>query len=95
MTRSTRRLLLLAAVAVAIALFLQFDLGEQLSFARLKEQQDRLAEARAAAPLLFLAGYFLSYVLVAGLSLPGATVMTLAGGAVFGLALGARVLPRE
>jgi uncharacterized membrane protein YdjX (TVP38/TMEM64 family) len=36
-------------------------------------------------PLLMIGGFFLIYVAVTGLSLPGAAIMTLAAGAVFGL----------
>jgi uncharacterized membrane protein YdjX (TVP38/TMEM64 family) len=47
-----------------------------------------LREAYAEHGLLMVGGYFLCYVLMAALSLPGATVMGLAGGAVFGFWVG-------
>ena len=79
-----RKLLLLALVAALIAGFFGLGLHHALTLAFLKESRGALATAQAAAPLQFAAGYFLLYVLVAALSLPGATVLTLGGGAIFG-----------
>lgn len=79
------RKLLLAALAVAlVAAFFGLGLQRYLTLEALKDSRQALTEARAAAPLTFAAGYFLLYVLVAALSLPGATVLTLGGAAVFG-----------
>ena len=79
------RKLLLAALALAcIAAFFGLGLHKHLTLEALKASRQALTEARAAAPLTFAAGYFLLYVLVAALSLPGATVLTLGGAAVFG-----------
>jgi len=77
--------LLLAAIAVAIALFFAFDLDRYLSLDALKAQQAAIDAWRAARPLAAAAIYFALYVAVTALSLPGATLMTLAGGAIFGL----------
>ena len=82
---SLRKLLLLAAIAVAIALFFAFDLDRYLSLDALKAQQAAIDAWRAARPLAAAAIYFALYVAVTALSLPGATLMTLAGGAIFGL----------
>jgi pyruvate/2-oxoglutarate dehydrogenase complex dihydrolipoamide dehydrogenase (E3) component/uncharacterized membrane protein YdjX (TVP38/TMEM64 family) len=76
---------LLALVGVLVALYFRFDLGQYLDFDRLKDQHQALRDYYRLHPLQMLAGYFLIYVLVTALSLPGATVMTLAGGAIFGL----------
>lgn len=85
MTRETFRKILLVAVVLALgAAFFGFGLNQYLTLSFLKESREALAEAYAVAPVRFLVGYFLLYVLVAGLSLPGATVLTLAGGALFG-----------
>jgi pyruvate/2-oxoglutarate dehydrogenase complex dihydrolipoamide dehydrogenase (E3) component/uncharacterized membrane protein YdjX (TVP38/TMEM64 family) len=85
---SSGRLLLLLAIGVAVALFFALDLGQYLSLDRLKAQQDTIAAYRAAHPLAAAAAYFALYVAVTALSLPGAALMTLAGGAVFGLLWG-------
>ena len=79
-----RKMLLLALVAALIAGFFGLGLHNSLTLAFLKESREALATAQAASPLRFAAGYFLLYVLVAALSLPGATVLTLGGGAIFG-----------
>jgi uncharacterized membrane protein YdjX (TVP38/TMEM64 family) len=85
MTRGTLGKILLVALALALAAaFFGFGFDKYLTLSFLKQSREALAAAHAAAPTRFLAGYFALYVLVAALSLPGATVLTLAGGALFG-----------
>lgn len=83
-----RKLLLLVAVLLAIVAFFTFDLNRYFSLAYLQESQVRFAELRAQQPLTLALGYFVVYVAVTALSLPGATIVTLAGGAIFGLGSG-------
>ncbi len=83
-----RKALLLTAVLVGIVAFFVFDLGRFFSLDFLQQSQARFAELRAQQPLALAAGYFLIYVAVTALSLPGATIVTLAGGALFGLGSG-------
>lgn len=80
-----KKVLLLCIVAVAIAAFFVFDLDQLLTLEGLKSIQVRMEEWRAAAPLTVALGFLLVYVAVTALSLPGAAIMTLAGGAFFGL----------
>ncbi|HSG89663.1 MAG TPA: FAD-dependent oxidoreductase [Pseudomonadales bacterium] len=80
-----RRLALVAVILAAIIAFFVLDLGRFLSLDYLAAQRDALIASIDARPLLSAAVYFLVYVIVTGLSLPGAAVMTLAGGALFGL----------
>ena len=80
-----RRITLLALVAAAVAAFFFFDLGSYLTLDNLKARQGELQAWQAANPWLSAAIFFLIYVLVTALSLPGATVMTLGIGAIFGL----------
>jgi pyruvate/2-oxoglutarate dehydrogenase complex dihydrolipoamide dehydrogenase (E3) component/uncharacterized membrane protein YdjX (TVP38/TMEM64 family) len=82
MTR--RRWWLLAGLVFAVVLFFALDLDRFASLEVLKAEQARFEEARRAAPWRTAALYFLAYVAVTGLSLPGAAVMTLAVGALFG-----------
>jgi len=82
---SYRKTLLVAVIVVAVGLFFAFDLGRHLSLDALKAQQVAIEAFRAEQPWLAAAIYFALYVAVTALSLPGATLMTLAGGAVFGL----------
>lgn len=79
--------LLLAAVAAAL-LYRHFELGRLLTLESLKASRDALVALYQQAPLLTAASYFGVYVLATALSLPGALVLTLAGGAMFGLGLG-------
>ncbi|WP_097459908.1 FAD-dependent oxidoreductase [Mangrovitalea sediminis] len=80
--------LLLGLVIVAITAFFALGLQQYLSLAWLKQEQASLAALIAGDPATATAVFMLIYVLVTALSLPGATVMTLAGGALFGLAWG-------
>ncbi|MCX5930676.1 MAG: FAD-dependent oxidoreductase, partial [Cyanobacteria bacterium] len=88
MSGTRQRWLLLLAVAALVALFFLLDLPQKLSLEALRDAQTSLLVWRQRAPASAAALYGLAYVLVTGLSLPGATVMTLAGGAIFGLGLG-------
>ena len=83
-----RRLALIALLIGTVLAYWGFDLGRYLSLDFFKSQQTAIEAWRAAHPGKAALYYFLAYVAVTGLSLPGATVMTLAGGAVFGLLWG-------
>mgnify|MGYP003624403737 CR=1 FL=1 len=83
-----RKLAVVAAVASAIALFFILDLGQYLNLQNLKDQQAAIEAFRDENVLLSVSIYFVIYVLMAALSLPGAALLTLAGGAVFGLLWG-------
>jgi pyruvate/2-oxoglutarate dehydrogenase complex dihydrolipoamide dehydrogenase (E3) component/uncharacterized membrane protein YdjX (TVP38/TMEM64 family) len=82
------RWILLTAVVLAVLAFFVFDLGRFLDFDALKAAQGDIEAFRDARPFLASAVFFMVYVAVTALSLPGATIMTLAGGAVFGLGWG-------
>ncbi len=83
-----KKLLLLLVVAALVAAFFAFDLGRFLSLAAIKQHQAALAALHAERPAAVLGTFFAAYVAVTALSLPGAAVMTLAAGAIFGLAVG-------
>ncbi len=82
------RLLAIALLLAGVILFISQGWYRQLDLAALQASRAQLVAWRQAAPLATAAGYLLVYVLVTALSLPGATVLTLAGGAVFGLLQG-------
>ena len=84
----TRKHLLLAALAAAVVAFFALDLQRFLSLEFLKAQQASLDALYAARPAALLAGFFAVYVAVTALSLPGAAILTLAAGALFGLVTG-------
>jgi uncharacterized membrane protein YdjX (TVP38/TMEM64 family) len=71
---------LLLLLVGAVAAFFLFDLGQYLTLASLKARQQDLAALLEHRPLLMVGGFFLIYVAVTGLSLPGAAIMTLAAG---------------
>ena len=86
------RIALVLAVAAAFAAFFLFDLGSTLSLDTLKSRQSELASFVEREPLIAAGGFFLIYVAATALSLPGAVVMTLAAGAIFGLLLGTLIV---
>lgn len=83
-----KKLLLLLAMALAAVLAFRLGLGDVLTFDALKARAAEFQALYAARPAAVLAGFFLLYVLVTALSLPGAAIMTLAAGALFGLVTG-------
>ncbi|HYF21188.1 MAG TPA: FAD-dependent oxidoreductase [Ramlibacter sp.] len=77
-----------AAVLAAIVAFVVLDAGRFLNLQALQQGQAALAQLRAEHPVAVPAGFFAVYVLAAALSIPGAAILTLAAGALFGLAWG-------
>jgi len=82
------RTLLLLVILLLIGSFFAFDLGRYLTLELLQSQRQELQDLYSNDPLTIVAAYVAIYILVAGLSLPGAVIMTLAGGATFGLGVG-------
>ncbi|MFI3186612.1 MAG: dihydrolipoyl dehydrogenase [Methylococcaceae bacterium] len=89
---NSSRLALLVFIVVLIATFFSFDLQSSLTLEALKMQQDAIGSYRSNHPGLAVAIFALIYIAVTGLSLPGATILTLAGGAVFGLLWGTLIV---
>ena len=85
---SKGKLAVIAVIAALVVAFLWFDLARFLDLEYLKSRQADIDVYYRDHPGTMLAGYFVAYVAIAGLSLPGAAIMTLAGGAVFGLLWG-------
>jgi dihydrolipoamide dehydrogenase len=84
MTGHWKKILIVSMIAVFLVLFFVFDLHQMLTLTELKARQEAFYLYYLNHRLLTLGGYFVLYVLVTALSLPGATVMTLGGGALFG-----------
>ncbi len=82
------RLVLIIVIAAAIAAFFMFDLGRFFTLEFFKSQQASIDSYFTANPLQTAAIFFAIYVAVTGLSLPGAALMTLVAGAIFGLLWG-------
>ena len=79
------KLFVVLLLALAIGAFVALDLGRFLSFEALKASQAGWAQLQAERPWTVAAVYFVLYVAATALSMPGAAVITLAGGAIFGL----------
>lgn len=88
----SKRIILLGAGTCLAALFFYFDLGQYLTLAFIKDSQARFQELYAHNSLAVIAVYMGIYILVTSLSLPGAVILTLAGGALFGLPVGTVVV---
>jgi len=80
-----QKIIILLLVALGAIAFFAFDLGRYFSLDFIKQSQGQLTEIYAEQPLKISLAYLLIYVAITALSLPGAAIMTLAGGAVFGL----------
>jgi uncharacterized membrane protein YdjX (TVP38/TMEM64 family) len=76
------------AIGVALAAFFYFDLGRFLSLDALKDNRDALLSFTETHAAVAAALFVLIYVAVTGLSLPGAVILTLAGGFLFGFVWG-------
>jgi pyruvate/2-oxoglutarate dehydrogenase complex dihydrolipoamide dehydrogenase (E3) component/uncharacterized membrane protein YdjX (TVP38/TMEM64 family) len=90
--RASGKIALLLILAAAIAGFFVFDLGSWLTLENLKARRDDLGLLVEERPLLMIGGFFILYVAVTALSLPGAAILTLAAGAIFGLWLGTLIV---
>jgi uncharacterized membrane protein YdjX (TVP38/TMEM64 family) len=82
------RYLIVAIIVALVAAFIAFDLGNYFTLDYFKSQQAAIAGYYAANSAATIATFFAIYVAVTALSFPGATVMTLAAGAIFGLVWG-------
>ena len=89
---STKKLTILALLIVAAIAFFALDLGRFFSLDYIKQSQANFASYHARHPALVTLVFFVIYVLITALSLPGAAIMTLAAGAGFGLIWGTIVV---
>src|SRR5215831_4102889 len=85
---SAGKIALVLAFGVAVAAFVYFDLGRLLSLQALKDNRDDLLSFTETHSAVAAALFVLAYVAVTGLSLPGAVILTLAGGFLFGAVWG-------
>jgi pyruvate/2-oxoglutarate dehydrogenase complex dihydrolipoamide dehydrogenase (E3) component/uncharacterized membrane protein YdjX (TVP38/TMEM64 family) len=85
---NARRWLVLVLLGATLTLFYTLDLGRYLNLSVLQQHQQEWAAAYAHHPWQLRAAYFALYLAVATLALPGAALLTLAGGAIFGFGWG-------
>lgn len=79
---------LIALIVVLIVAYRWFGLGQYLSLESLKTHQGGLHSYYLEHPAIVAGLFALIYIFSTALSLPGATILTLAGGAIFGLGIG-------
>lgn len=82
------KILIVTLFAAAVVLFFVFDLDRFLTLDYLKNSRDEFQIFYDQNPFLTVFSFFLLYIIVVGANLPGATVMGLAGGALFGFTVG-------
>jgi len=83
-----KKIIILVIIGAIAAAFFYYDLGTYFDFQYIKEQQAAFAEQYQANPVLIIGIFFLIYVVATAVSLPGAAILTLVAGALFGLVLG-------
>ena len=95
MGASGKRWVWLAVAIVAISavfVYARYDLGTTLSLDALKQSRDGLRTLVDQHPLAMFGGFFVAYVAMTGLSIPGAAILSLAAGALFGFWTGVVVV---
>lgn len=83
-----KKIALLGVIVAAIFSFFYFDLNSYLTLQGMKDSLDTFQSQIAQNPVLSIGVFFAIYVAVTALSLPGAAILTLAAGALFGLVQG-------
>ncbi len=89
---ATSKILVALLIGALIAAFFVLDAGRFFTLEYVQSQRENFLEYYAGHRLLTIALYFSVYVAVTALSLPGAAIMTLAGGGLFGLLIGTIVV---
>jgi uncharacterized membrane protein YdjX (TVP38/TMEM64 family) len=87
--QSVTKIIIALIVVAGLSAFFYFDLGRLLSLTALQENRDRLLAFTEANYGLAAVLFVIIYIVVTGLSLPGAVILTLAGGFVFGAVIAA------
>lgn len=87
-----KKIVLLSVIVIAVALFFVFDLGQYLSLESLKSNRDQLRAFYEANTVVMIAAFIGVYIVTVALSLPGATILTLCAGAIFGSVTGTLVV---
>jgi uncharacterized membrane protein YdjX (TVP38/TMEM64 family) len=83
-----KKVVIVIVIVCVIIAFKVFNLDQYLTLAYVKESQQNLLSLYAEQRIAVIAGYMAIYILSTALSLPGAAVLTIAGGALFGLVTG-------
>ena len=89
---NNKKILIVFTLAALLAAYFAFDLSHYFSLTYLKQSQTTFTALFAENPVQAVAVFFLVYVVATAVSLPGATILTLAAGALFGQLLGTVVV---
>jgi pyruvate/2-oxoglutarate dehydrogenase complex dihydrolipoamide dehydrogenase (E3) component/uncharacterized membrane protein YdjX (TVP38/TMEM64 family) len=87
-----KKLILIALLVALVVAFFAFDLGRFLSLEYIKSRQAEFTALASEQPFAVGGAFFAIYIAVCALSLPGAAIMTLAAGAIFGLGQGTLIV---
>lgn len=87
-----KKIIVLIAIIAIVGAWIGFGGTELLNFETIKAKQAEWVELYRGNPVMVIGIYFGIYVLVTGLSLPGAAVLTLLAGALFGVVMGTLVV---
>lgn len=85
---NSKKIILVLTGLVIVTLFFYFDLGRYLTLASLKANRQLLQTFHADHTLLTVAAFMAIYIMQTGLALPGATILSLSAGAIFGPLMG-------
>ncbi|MCU7940735.1 MAG: FAD-dependent oxidoreductase [gamma proteobacterium symbiont of Bathyaustriella thionipta] len=85
---SRQKLIILVLIILAVIAFFTFDISHYFSFSYLKENQLQFNDYFQAHPFSVSISFFIIYIISVAFSVPGATLLTLIGGAVFGFIWG-------
>lgn len=86
-----KKLLFVTIALAAIGSYVYFDLGRWLSLSGMQSALGTLTTANEKQPVLFSGGYFVTYAVASALAIPGAALLTLVSGSIFGLVKGVAI----
>jgi pyruvate/2-oxoglutarate dehydrogenase complex dihydrolipoamide dehydrogenase (E3) component/uncharacterized membrane protein YdjX (TVP38/TMEM64 family) len=86
--KSLKQIVIVFVIVGFLGAFFYFDLSQYLSLEYIKEQQASFSEFYKENTLLAMGAFLAIYIVSTALSLPGAALLTLLGGALFGLLVG-------
>lgn len=82
------KIAIVCVIILGVVAFRYFDIGQYLTLEYIKASQENLHSLYLSNRAMVVAAYIGIYIAVTALSLPGAAVLTLAGGGLFGLVVG-------
>lgn len=83
-----KKIIILVVIAVAVACYFIFDLGQYLNLETLQTKKQHLENLYKQNSVFFIIGFFLIYVISTSISIPGAAILTLSAGFIFGSIVG-------